>query len=160
MKSAFFYQTAIGRIGIVENGTAITDVYISEKKLPDDSCVVETELLKEAGRQLQEYFAGQRQSFDLPLAPQGTKFQQKVWEILKTIPYGETRSYKQVAEAIQQPNASRAVGMANNKNPIPIVIPCHRVIGSNGALIGYAGGLERKNRLLQLEKENGGQDNA
>lgn len=160
MKSVFFYQTAIGRLGIVENGTAITDVYISEKKLSDDSCVVETELLKEAGRQLQEYFAGQRQSFDLPLAPQGTEFQQKVWEILKTIPYGETRSYKQVAEAIQQPNASRAVGMANNKNPIPIVIPCHRVIGSNGALIGYAGGLERKKRLLQLEKENGGQDNA
>ena len=103
-------------------------------------------------RQLDEYFAGTRTVFDFPCAPQGTPFQQKVWAALCEIPYGETRSYKQIAEAVGKPKACRAVGMANNRNPIIIVIPCHRVIGANGALTGYGGGLEMKRALLELEK--------
>lgn len=102
--------------------------------------------------QLQEYFAGKRRVFDFPYAPQGTVFQKRVWAALCDIPFGETRTYKQVAQAIGNPKACRAVGGANNKNPIGIVVPCHRVIGVNGALVGYAGGLEMKKALLDLEK--------
>ena len=112
---------------------------------------VRTPLLCQAAAQLEAYFAGTRTTFDLPLAPKGTAFQRRVWEALQQIPYGETRSYGELAAAIGNPKASRAVGMANNKNPLPIFIPCHRVIGSNGTLTGYAGGLDIKVRLLQLE---------
>jgi methylated-DNA-[protein]-cysteine S-methyltransferase len=101
--------------------------------------------------QLTEYFAGEREEFDLPLDPQGTEFQLAVWRALTEIPYGETRSYGQIAEAVGRPKAARAVGMANNKNPIAVIVPCHRVIGAGGALVGYAGGLERKTLLLELE---------
>lgn len=110
-----------------------------------------TQLLLEACRQLREYFAGQRRSFQLPLAPQGTPFQQQVWQALAEIPYGETRTYGEIAEAIGRKGASRAVGAANHRNPLPIFIPCHRVIGANGSLTGYAGGLETKRFLLALE---------
>ena len=102
-------------------------------------------------RQLAEYFAGRRQSFDIPLDLIGTPFQQQVWHILQTIPYGDTRSYKQQAEALANPKAVRAVAAANGANKISIIIPCHRVIGSNGKLTGYAGGLPRKQALLDLE---------
>ena len=108
-------------------------------------------LLSEAERQLCEYFAGTRRQFALPLAPKGTAFQQKVWAALCTIPYGETRSYGEIAAQIGNPKACRAVGMANNRNPLPILIPCHRVIGADGTLTGYGGGLERKTLLLKLE---------
>lgn len=108
-------------------------------------------VLVEAERQLGEYFAGKRQAFDLPLDFHGTDFQKRVWEQLLAIPFGETRSYGEIARALGQPTASRAVGAANGKNPISIVAPCHRVIGTNGALIGFAGGLEAKQRLLALE---------
>ena len=101
--------------------------------------------------QLQEYFDGRRDVFELPLAPQGTPFQQRVWEALLSIPFGETCSYLDLARAIGQPSAMRAVGAANGRNPIPIVIPCHRVIGSNGALVGFGGGLDIKAALLALE---------
>jgi methylated-DNA-[protein]-cysteine S-methyltransferase len=101
--------------------------------------------------QLTEYFAGEREEFDLPLDPQGTEFQLAVWRALTEIPYGETRSYGQIAESVGRPKAARAVGMANNKNPIAVIVPCHRVIGAGGALVGYAGGLERKTLLLELE---------
>lgn len=111
----------------------------------------ETPLLREAGRQLKAYLAGRLRDFDLPLAPQGTPFQQKVWAALAAIPYGETRSYKQVAEAVGCPRGCRAVGLANNRNPIAIVIPCHRVIGADGALVGYGSGLPIKECLLRLE---------
>ena len=111
----------------------------------------ETPLLREAERQLKAYLAGRLRNFDLPLAPRGTPFQQKVWAALTAIPYGETRSYKQVAEAVGCPKGCRAVGMANNRNPIAIVIPCHRVIGADGALVGYGGGLAVKEVLLRLE---------
>jgi methylated-DNA-[protein]-cysteine S-methyltransferase len=101
--------------------------------------------------QLQEYFAGQRTRFELPISMVGTPFQRRVWDALKTVPYGETRSYAQVAKAIGNPAAMRAVGLANGKNPISIIVPCHRVIGSDGSLTGYGGGLERKRFLLDLE---------
>jgi len=105
----------------------------------------------EVRRQLDEYFAGRRQEFDLPLAPRGTPFELSVWEHLRRIPFGETRSYADVARALGKPAATRAVGRANGANPIPIVVPCHRVIGSNGSLTGFGGGLAAKARLLELE---------
>jgi methylated-DNA-[protein]-cysteine S-methyltransferase len=108
--------------------------------------------LREVRRQLHAYFAGELESFDLELAPEGTPFQQKVWGELLKIPYGETISYGELARRIGNPNASRAVGLANGSNPIPIIIPCHRVIGSNGKLTGYGGGLPIKEKLLALEK--------
>ena len=108
-------------------------------------------LLKNACRQLGEYFEGRRQKFDLSLKPYGTEFQRSAWESLLSIPYGETRSYMQQAEYIHNPKAIRAIGQANSRNPITIIIPCHRVIGKNGSLTGYAGGLERKKQLLALE---------
>ncbi|MYM59254.1 methylated-DNA--[protein]-cysteine S-methyltransferase [Vibrio sp. OCN044] len=101
--------------------------------------------------QLQEYFSHRREMFQLPLAAKGTEFQQQVWQALKTIPYGETWSYQQLAEAIGNPKAVRAVGLANGKNPISVIVPCHRVIGKQGKLMGYAGGLDRKAALLKLE---------
>ena len=101
--------------------------------------------------QLQEYFSHRREMFQLPLAAKGTEFQQQVWQALKTIPYGETWSYQQLAEAIGNPKAVRAVGLANGKNPISVIVPCHRVIGKKGNLTGYAGGLDRKAALLKLE---------
>ncbi|MDO4724249.1 MAG: methylated-DNA--[protein]-cysteine S-methyltransferase [Comamonadaceae bacterium] len=108
-------------------------------------------LLAAAARQLGEYFAGSRRAFDLPLSPQGTDFQQRVWQALRAIPYGHTRSYAQLAAAIGQPKAMRAVGAANGRNPLPIIVPCHRVIGANGALVGFGGGLPTKLFLLRLE---------
>jgi len=109
-------------------------------------------LLCEAERQLQAYFAGQRQQFDMPFDTVGTPFQKKVWQALMTIPFGETRSYRQIAEQIGHPKAVRAVGAANGKNPLSIMAPCHRVIGSDGTLTGFAGGLQVKAFLLALER--------
>ncbi|WP_300719770.1 methylated-DNA--[protein]-cysteine S-methyltransferase [Pseudomonas sp.] len=108
--------------------------------------------LAQVRRQLEAYFAGERQVFELPLAPHGTAFQQTVWRALSTIPYGATTSYGQISQHIQRPTASRAVGAANGRNPIPIIIPCHRVIGSNGALTGFSGGLAAKQWLLEHEQ--------
>ena len=112
----------------------------------------DAEPLRETIRQLRAYFAGELEAFDLPLAPEGTPFQLGVWNRLGEIPYGETISYGELARRIGNPNASRAVGLANGSNPIPIVIPCHRVIGSNGKLTGYGGGLPIKEKLLALER--------
>jgi methylated-DNA-[protein]-cysteine S-methyltransferase len=108
--------------------------------------------LTETARQLTSYFAGKRRTFDVPLAPQGTPFQQQVWRALCNIPYGETTSYGELANRIGNPKAVRAVGLANGSNPIAIIIPCHRVIGSNGSLTGYGGGLPTKKALLELEQ--------
>ncbi|MEG0341969.1 MAG: methylated-DNA--[protein]-cysteine S-methyltransferase [Acinetobacter sp.] len=108
-------------------------------------------ILLETQKQLSEYFEGQRKIFDLPLNFEGTEFQQKVWQALLTIPFGETRSYKDIAEQIGNVKAVRAVGAANGKNPISIIAPCHRVVGANGKLVGFAGGLENKDVLLKLE---------
>jgi len=106
-------------------------------------------------RQLRAYFEGGLKEFDLPLAPEGTEFQMRVWQSLRDVPYGETISYGQLAARLGNPKASRAVGLANGSNPIPIIIPCHRVIGSNGSLVGYGGGLENKKILLALESRQG-----
>ncbi len=152
MKNIYFYHTDIGVIGIAEDGKAVTDLYFQGEQTPEDAFIAETEILKEAGRQLRAYLAGKLRKFTLPLAPSGTEFMLRVWKSLLTIPYGETRSYQEIAQSVGNKKASRAVGLANNRNPIPIIIPCHRVIGSNGKLIGYGGGLHLKSYLLELEK--------
>lgn len=121
---------------------------------PQKALLQTTELLSMATIQLDEYFQGKRTTFSLPFKLTGTPFQLAVWKELQNIPYGQTTSYKEIAQKINKPKAYRAVGMANNKNPLPIIIPCHRVIGSNGKLIGYAGGLKLKNYLLELEKSH------
>lgn len=147
-------ETVIGKINIVEEDGDIIMVDIGEKEDMKNIEEKDTKLLKEAEKQLEEYFSLKRKQFNLPYKQEGTTFMKKVWNALQEIPYGETRSYKQIAEKIGNPKAVRAVGMANNKNKIPIIIPCHRVIGSNGKLIGYALGLDVKKYLLDLESKN------
>lgn len=142
-------KTPIGPLTLQTDEAAVTAIRFGAGGAQDAS-----PLLDAAEAQLREYFAGARRTFDLPLAPHGTAFQQRVWMALRAIPYGETRTYGELAAAIGSPNASRAVGMANHRNPIPIIIPCHRVIGANGTLTGYAGGLEIKRKLLALEGIN------
>ena len=144
----FTYDTVLGSVTFVEEDGALLAITTHR---PYEGIEQETALIKEANRQLSEYLKGERQMFDLPLNPRGTDFQKRVWRALCDIPYGETRSYKQIAEAIGNPKAVRAVGMANNRNPITIVVPCHRVIGADGKLVGYGGGLEMKEFLLRLE---------
>ena len=144
-------NTKLGKIYIAERDNHIVRLAFSYNALFDTEEQVNTPLLENACAQINEYFAGQRKKFDLPLNQEGTNFQKKVWKALENIPYGETRTYKEVAKMIGNEKASRAVGMANNKNNIPIIIPCHRVIGSNGKLVGYALGLDMKKYLLDLE---------
>ncbi|WP_058485292.1 methylated-DNA--[protein]-cysteine S-methyltransferase [Defluviitalea phaphyphila] len=152
MYNVFYYDTLVGKITIVENGNSITHLKFGEY-IPDLHFKInETRLLKICRKQLEEYFKRKRKNFDLPLSLEGTEFQLKVWKALQEIPYGQTCSYKDIAKKINNPKASRAVGMANNKNPISIIIPCHRVIGSKGNLVGYRGGLDIKEKLLYLEK--------
>lgn len=160
------YRTKVGEICIAEEEGAIINLLFltppgEQKKTADERVArmmiggicekKETGLIRKAFGQLTEYFQGERQDFDLPLSPKGTEFQKKVWEALRQIPYGETRSYKQIAQSCGNEKACRAVGMANNRNPISIFIPCHRVIGANGKLVGYGGGLPVKELLLKLE---------
>lgn len=153
MKNTVVFQTILGPVVISEQDGAITELFFA-KDTPDRENNQITPLLKEAEKQLLEYLSGDRRKFDLKLAAQGTEFQKTVWNTLQEIPYGETRSYKQVAEMLGRPEASRAVGMANSKNPILILTPCHRIVGSDGKLTGYAGGLEIKKTLLELEKNH------
>lgn len=155
MKTILFVQTDLGPVGIAEENGAVTDLFFQGEAAPA-AVAGETPLLREAARQIEEYLAGERTRFELPLAPAGTPFQKRVWEALQAIPYGETRSYQAVAESIGQPKACRAVGLANNRNPISIVIPCHRVIGKDGSLVGYGGGLAIKERLLRMEADHAG----
>lgn len=150
-----FYETSLGRIGIAEHDGSITNLYFESDSLPQHATKRETPLLAEASQQLSRYLAGELKDFTLPLSPAGTRFMQQVWEVLCEIPYGKTATYKQVAAKVGNEKAVRAVGMANNRNPIPIFIPCHRVIGSNGALIGYRGGLAVKENLLSMEGKHG-----
>jgi O-6-methylguanine DNA methyltransferase len=151
-----YYDSPIGMLCIVANEKGITKVqYAFDVKERLNVVDAKSPLLKESVRQLIEYFSSVRKEFSLPLNPQGTDFQMRTWNALLRIPYGETRSYKQVAEAIDCPKGCRAVGLANNRNPIPIIIPCHRVIGTDGNLTGYAGGLEVKKQLLAIELING-----
>lgn len=152
MKNVFFYEFEIGTIGIGEYQEKISDIFFSADNIKDKYQIKESPLILEAKKQLKEYFSRRRTSFDLPLVfTKGTDFQKKVWMTLLQIPYGTTISYKKLAEMIANPKGARAVGGANNKNPIPIIVPCHRVIGAKGSLIGYGGGLEIKIKLLELE---------
>lgn len=149
MDYTYTYETAIGTIQLEATDAAITKLLFGAQ--PTAATKTETPLIKTAHRQLAEYLAGSRRVFDLPLSPQGTPFQKTVWTQLLKIPYGETASYGEIARMAGNPKACRAVGMANNRNPISIFIPCHRVIGADGSLTGYGGGLEIKRFLLELE---------
>jgi methylated-DNA-[protein]-cysteine S-methyltransferase len=155
MKNFFSYRLKGINIGITEEtvpeGKAITGVFFGNKPHTDFT-KAETPLIKKTAAQIEEYLTGKRKQFTVPIALYGTEFQLAVWGALQIIPYGETRSYKEIAAFIGKPKALRAVGMANNRNPISIIVPCHRVIGSNGSLTGYGGGLPLKRRLLELEK--------
>ena len=151
-----YHQSPIGLIRMGETGGFLTRADFVEQSpesehFQSDSIPNSNTLLKDACRQLDEYFEGRRQKFDLALQPHGTYFQRSAWESLLCIPYGETRSYLQQAESISNPRAIRAIGQANSRNPISIIIPCHRVIGKNGSLTGFAGGLDRKTRLIAME---------
>ena len=146
--SEFTMSSPIGYLTVTEQDDAITSIVFGGTA----DTIPATALLREAKQQLDEYFSGVRRAFDLPLAPRGTAFQRRVWTALESIPYGETRTYAQIASAVGSPKACRAVGMANHCNPLPIVVPCHRVIGSGGQLTGYAGGLNTKRFLLALEQ--------
>lgn len=148
--NSFIYDTPIGKILIEDDGFSITRLTLAEEN--EKSSDNESELARKAYVQLCEYFDKQRKAFDLPLNPKGTAFQKSVWSALCQIPYGQTCSYEHIAKQIGSPKACRAVGSANNKNPILIVIPCHRVIGKNGSLTGYGAGLPVKQFLLELEK--------
>ena len=145
----------IGTLTLAAEDGMLTDVLFEDNRYPPDQSGWQRDdadpVLRQALRQLAEYFAGTRRAFDLPLAARGTSFQQQVWAALTHIPFGETRSYGQQARMIENDKAVRAVGLANGKNPIPIIIPCHRVIGANGSLTGFGGGLPRKQWLLAHE---------
>ena len=146
------YDTVIGKIIIEESEEKISRIEIVNGTEKFDGKEEETELINKTYKELDEYFRGKRKNFDIPLKIEGTEFQKKVWNELLEIPYGETRSYLDIAKRVGNPKASRAVGTANHNNKIIIIIPCHRVIGSNKKLIGYAGGLDVKEKLLKLEQ--------
>lgn len=162
---SYLYSSPLGDIMLTEAEGALIRVSYQfsmegqEQGEPEEGKLVRQEepatpLLRETLRQLEEYFVGKRTEFHLALRLQGTEFQQNVWQALLEIPYGETRSYSQIAERVGNPKAVRAVGMANHRNPIMIIVPCHRVIGKNKSLTGYAYGIERKEALLRLETEH------
>ncbi|HJH04440.1 methylated-DNA--[protein]-cysteine S-methyltransferase [Victivallis vadensis] len=151
MSFRIFRDFPFGRFGVEEKEGAVTHLYLNPAGAVLPAEERETPLLAEAMRQLAEYFAGERREFELPLAPEGTPFMRRVWAELVKVPYGATATYGEIAERIGNPGGSRAVGLANNRNPIAIIIPCHRIIGSSGKLVGYAGGVELKERLLALE---------
>ncbi len=144
------FETPVGTMALGEEDGSLVRLYLPGTPQPRMASR-ETPLLALARDQLLEYLQGMRRSFSLPLNPAGTPFQRRVWEALQAIPWGETRTYGDIARAVNCPRGFRAVGMANNRNPLPILIPCHRVIGADGSLTGYAGGLELKRRLLELE---------
>lgn len=142
------YQSPLGFLELREENGYITGLHFSDQSACGGDS---TPLLLEAMLQLDEYFAGNRRDFELPIELSGTDFQKKVWAALRTIPFGETRSYKEIARLSGNSKAARAVGMANNKNPIAIIVPCHRVIGFDGKMVGYGGGIEKKAFLLEHE---------
>ncbi len=155
------YHSPIGKLLLIGCDGVLEELLFpnsqEKKNIPDDWQYDETGF-KEVLLQLTEYFAGKRQDFDLRLSPEGTAFQKRVWQELQKIPFGQTACYGDIAERIGNPKASRAVGMANGKNPLPIIVPCHRVIGKDGSLTGFGGGLEVKKQLLNLE--NGAYTNS
>ncbi len=148
-------STPIGGLLIAGDKNGLKEIYFQDgtdpRREPDPDWTEDAEALTEATTQLEAYFAGELRDFDLPLAPEGTAFQLSVWSALAEIPYGETVSYGELADRVGRPKAARAVGAANGKNPLPIVLPCHRVIGSTGKLVGFGGGLHLKQALLEGE---------
>lgn len=144
------YDTIIGDITLVANDRGLTNFYFGPLD-PQDASNEENTILYDAITELNQFLFGQRKNFDIPLRPDVSEFEMKVLEAVKKIPYGHRKSYEEIAEEIGEPNATRAVGNALNKNPLPIYIPCHRVIGKNGSMVGYAGPLELKKSLLDLE---------
>jgi methylated-DNA-[protein]-cysteine S-methyltransferase len=156
-----FVESPVGRLKLVASENGLASISWEKSNLGGSARLGDAvkedgePILVEAERQLNEYFEGKRQSFSIPLDMRGTEFQKSVWEALLGIPFGETRSYGQIAKQIGRPKAMRAVGAANGSNPIPIVVPCHRVIGSSGELTGFGGGLETKARLLEIEGAHG-----
>lgn len=156
---ASYYSTLnspVGELLLIGTTKYLTEILFENSWNETDilDLVRDDSLFTEAIRQLNEYFAGKRKDFSLPLQPKGTNFQQKVWQKLQRIPYGTTTNYGEIAKRIDNPKGSRAVGLANGKNPIPIIIPCHRVIGKNGKLTGFGGGLDVKRQLLDLEQSH------
>ena len=152
MKTYYTYNTSIGECTLVEEDHFLIEIHYGKETI--DGLYQTNDLLDQTFRELEEYFKGQRKEFNIPLQMKGTPFQLKVWEALCTIPYGKTCSYQDIAIQIGNPKAVRAVGMANNRNPIPFIVPCHRVIGKNKKLVGYAYGVELKQRLIEMEKSN------
>lgn len=147
------YDSPLGELTLVSNGDALVELNFENGRYPKPAQPVgDDKILKQARRELDAYFAGKLKAFTVPVAPEGTEFQKKAWKALQKIPYGATRSYAQQAVAVGNPNAVRAVGSANGRNPVAIIIPCHRVIGSNGSLTGFGGGMECKKQLLDLEQ--------
>ena len=153
------FDSPVGILALQAEDGAITKRYLPGGALPDGG-EEESALLRQGREQVLEYLSGKRRTFDLPLAPAGTPFQRSVWRALLAIPYGETRSYRDIALAVGRPRAVRAVGQANHHNPIPILIPCHRVVGADGTLTGYAGGLALKEKLLRLEAGAAGKERS
>ena len=152
-------RSPIGPLLLAGDGSRIKIIHFQagpRPRGPQRGWVANRRAFDTAVAQLEAYFEGRRQSFDLPLAPEGTPFQRAVWQALTEIPYGETISYGELARRIGKPHASRAVGLANGANPLPIVVPCHRVIGADGSLTGFGGGLDIKRKLLSLERETAG----
>lgn len=147
--NTYNFSSPVGTLCVTEENGAIVGLHIDNNAELSLTC--RNELIKETARELSEYFSGTRTSFDLPLNPSGTGFQESVWEQLRLIPYGQTRSYGDIAKAVGNPKAARAVGHANNQNHIIIIIPCHRVIGADGSLVGFGCGIEVKQFLLDLE---------
>ncbi|MGE4214362.1 MAG: methylated-DNA--[protein]-cysteine S-methyltransferase [Anaerotignaceae bacterium] len=151
MKNILCYKSPVGILKIEGDEDAITGLYFVQNEF---ECIgTPTYEMEKCKMQLDQYFNGKRKEFDLNLNPKGTDFQLKVWSALQTVPYGKTQTYGYIAKAINNPKAVRAVGGANNRNPISIIIPCHRIIGADGSLTGYGGGLEIKEYLLNLEKQ-------
>ncbi len=155
----YTFPSPIGSLTLCEQNNAIVKLAFDNESTVLTAQEAETGLLKNAAKQLDEYFAGIRTAFDLPLHPNGTEFQRSVWSALTNISYGQTKTYGAIAREIMNPNAARAVGNANNRNPIPIIIPCHRVIGASGDLVGYGGGLQRKQFLIDVEQRVAQQSN-
>lgn len=151
MERKRLYQSPIGVLCIKEEDGKITHLNLQREEVYEQNS--DSDLLDEACRQLDEYFQGKRRQFDLPIGCEGTAFQQRVWNELQKIPYGETRNYEEIAAAVGNPKAQRAVGQANNRNPVMIIVPCHRVIHKSGDISGYACGIGAKKYLLELEKE-------
>jgi len=149
--SLFFYNTKIGKIGIEEKNEHICGVYFGDKKFTEKNNLHETPLIKKAYFELEDYLNCRLKNFSVPLNPCGTEFMLEIWQLLTEIPYGQTLSYKNLAEKCGKPKSSRAIGVICSKNPLPIFIPCHRVIGSNGKIKGYLGGKSIKEKLLSLE---------